>query len=284
MYKVLPSHKAQATETTPPLVFQTWKTKKLPKHLQKLYNKWDGLCKKYGYEHILYTDEDLRNFVKDNFPQYLQLYDSFTNPLERVDFARYVILYVHGGVYSDLDVMPLKPIDRWLSMNRIVLGTEPKEHRELLYKDKKVVLCNAFMISPPKQEIWKNLLEYIASNYKPYSRVVYNTGPMAMTNFYDAYPFQFKNVIILGACEFYPLLDERYGGNTQNVMDDDREKHTFTNVSKECDIKDSYVAHMWNHDGYQGFDMEFLDPRNWALAVVIILYILLIFPPYMLKK
>lgn len=265
--------------STPFVVFQTWKTKKLPQHLLKLYNRWEKICKKYNYKHILYTDEDLRGFVIRYFPQYLQLYDGFTNPLERVDFARYIILYVHGGVYSDLDVAPLRGIDKFINQNKIILGTEPKEHKFLLYKDRKIVLCNAFMISPPKQKLWISLIEYIAKNYKPYSRVVYNTGPMAMTLLYEENSKLFENVKILGPCEFYPLLDERYGGETQEVIDEMGNKETYTNVSSECDLKDSYVAHMWNHDGYQGYDMEFLDPKNWLLILVLIMFILLIFPP-----
>ncbi len=119
---------------TPKIIVQTWKTKKLPSHLQELWEEWEILCKRDDYHHLLYTDEDLRDVIQKNFPQYIKLYDEFTNPLERVDFARYAILYLTGGIYADLDTAPLKSIDKWVEMNKIVLGSEPVEHCSLLYK------------------------------------------------------------------------------------------------------------------------------------------------------
>lgn len=193
--------------------------------MKVLRDKW--LAMTPGYDHPLYTDEDLREVIRTHLPQYLRAYDSFTQPIERVDFARIALLYVYGGVYADLDTEPLKPIDVWVDKNTIVLGREPLEHARTLYK-REVVLCNAFMISPAKQQLFLDFLDYIVAHYEPYYKPVENTGPMAMTKFYEAHPNAFSSAIITNPCVFFPII----GDGT---------------VSKECNINDAYVQHLWHN-------------------------------------
>src|SRR5271166_5311295 len=131
---------------TPRIFYQTYKTKNLPPDLLKYRNRWLKVLD--SYETPVLDDVDLRNLVKDNFPQYLNFYDNMTLPIERVDFARNVMMYL-GGIYADLDTYPLKSIDLWVDKNQIILGREPLEHSRGIY-GKEIVICNAFMISPPR--------------------------------------------------------------------------------------------------------------------------------------
>ena len=41
-------------------------------------------------------------------------YDGYTHPIQRADAARYFILFVHGGLYADLDYEPL--INFWFAL------------------------------------------------------------------------------------------------------------------------------------------------------------------------
>lgn len=41
--------------------------------------------------------------VEEFFPQHLQIFHQLTL-VERTDMLRYMIIYVYGGVYADLDV------------------------------------------------------------------------------------------------------------------------------------------------------------------------------------
>jgi len=224
-------------------LIQTWKTLKLPSHLQKLYDEWDKIHP--DFHHILLDDDGLRQHVKDITPEYLNFYDNMTRNIERVDFARYVILY--GGmlngqkydyiVYSDLDVQPLKKLDKWIQTNKVVLGREPLEHARQIY-NRDVVLCNAVMLSPPKKEVWKKFMDYIVKNYSMIGNVVYNTGPMAMTQFYEQHKSDFNDVIITDPCIFFPLTAERYSSKQQNG---------FKSVSETCDMNEAYTAHLWNN-------------------------------------
>jgi len=61
-------------------------------------------CKEHGYEHKLWENEEIDELIATEYPEYLQLFEDFTQPIQRVDFARYCILHRHGGIYLDLDV------------------------------------------------------------------------------------------------------------------------------------------------------------------------------------
>lgn len=245
------------TKETPKIIWQTWKTKEnLPDNLKSYRQKW--LKTHPDYKHVLLDDDDLRNIVKENNPEYLKIYDSFSQNIERVDFARYSLLYGKGGVYADLDTVPLKKIDKWVEMNKPVIGCEPPEHAKV--ERRELLLCNAFMISPPGEKIWKDLMEYIVNEYEPYKSPVVTTGPVIMTKLYEKNPSVYKNVVITKPCIFYPL-------------------NVFKQVSKECDLKrDSYVAHIWTNTWVpEGVldKIEIWNPKYWLIGLIVLTMVFL---------
>jgi len=191
-------------------------------------------------------------------PRHLPKYDSFTHIIERVDFARYALLYKHGGIYADLDTNPLQPINKWVEMDKIILGCEPVEHAQEIYGRDRVV-CNALMISPPGKEFWKELMKYIVAHYEHNFRPVENTGPMAMTRFLESPEgSRFRSEIVLtDPCVFYPLKAD----NT---------------VSDRCNIKESYVAHVWENTWVKPWyrDPMWLNSRYWTYALIILFVVL----------
>jgi inositol phosphorylceramide mannosyltransferase catalytic subunit len=58
-----------------------------------------------GYEYLFFDDERVRTFIEKEFPQYLEVFDSFPFPIQRYDFFRYLAVYHYGGFYFDLDVL-----------------------------------------------------------------------------------------------------------------------------------------------------------------------------------
>lgn len=237
--------------SVPHIFYQTWKTKQIPKESISNQRKWLDILDA-GWKYELLDDADLRKLVEANFPRYLKSYDSFTKNIERVDFARLVMMYL-GGVYADLDTYPLQSIDKWVSKGKIVLGREPVEHARDLYNDREIVLCNAFMISPPGKKIWVDLMDYIVANYEPNYKPVYNTGPMAMTLFMEKYPEKFsqEEVIITDPCTFFPMLGN--GKFSDRCM-----------VNSELSA-DTYVVHEWQNTWVVPWykDPEWFNRRYW---------------------
>src|SRR4029077_5740316 len=93
----------------PKRVMQTWKCKDIPDK----WKKSQPSIRKYmpDWEYTLMTDEDNLAFVKHHFPEYLDIYLSFPYPIQRADCIRYMYLYIHGGIYMDLDYEVLEPLD-----------------------------------------------------------------------------------------------------------------------------------------------------------------------------
>ena len=49
----------------PKVIYQTWKTQNIHKNIHKLHNKM--LKINSDYEHIIYTDDQMFDFVKSNY-------------------------------------------------------------------------------------------------------------------------------------------------------------------------------------------------------------------------
>lgn len=245
--------------TVPRILHQTWKTHEVPESLQPLRQAWLKITP--DYQHPLYDDADLRNIIQTHFPRYLSSYDSFTQNIERVDFARPALLYLYGGVYADLDTEPLRNIDVWLQQGKVVLGREPLEHSRGLY-GREVVLCNAFIISPPRQQVWLDFMDYIVAHYEPYYKPVENTGPMALTKFYEAHPDKFSNTVITDPCVFFPVLSD---GST----------------SQGCNLDEAYVRHLWRNtwvvQGTRGWLKTYgRNKRLWFWGLLFLFFVLCI--------
>lgn len=250
---------------TPRHIYQTWKTKdekKIPKKFLEYSRRWKELHP--DFEYTLLDDDDLRNIVKDIVPHYLIHYDNFSQTIERVDFARYALLYGYGGVYADMDTFPVKNLGRWVSTNKIVLGCEPDEHSKRLYSSREKVLCNAVMISPPHQKYWLDLMKYIIDNYEANYLPVYTTGPMAMTKLYEDYPEVYNDIIITDPCVFFPLTADG-------------------KVTKGCDVnKETYTMHVWDNTwAYSPLkDPRIRNTRYQLAALFILLFIVCVYFMY----
>ena len=86
----------------PKNIFQSWFTKDLHPVIQAKIDEMKKLNP--DYNHTIYTDEDMDNFVKEHYPG--TIYDCFSKLniiVAKVDFWRYLVLYKYGGVYLDMD-------------------------------------------------------------------------------------------------------------------------------------------------------------------------------------
>jgi mannosyltransferase OCH1-like enzyme len=108
-------------ENIPLIIHQTWKTKDLDnidKKFLKGINSWKQLNPEF--EHRLYDDADCLNFIKSEYPMYLDFYESLELPVQKADIFRYLIINKYGGIYADIDTLCLKNIKETLDAPMIV--------------------------------------------------------------------------------------------------------------------------------------------------------------------
>ena len=63
-----------------------------------------------NWEHIIWDEKSIKEFLKQN-PIWLRTYNELDHVTQKADYARYVILYKKGGVYLDIDVEVVKPLE-----------------------------------------------------------------------------------------------------------------------------------------------------------------------------
>ena len=91
-----------------PVVYQTWKTnnlKEIEDQKKARYYSW----LRNGFNVILKNNEDclkdieqLMEISEDRYP-FREAYEKLS-PVQRADFWRYVVIYLNGGIYSDIDI------------------------------------------------------------------------------------------------------------------------------------------------------------------------------------
>ena len=103
---------------------------------------WRDCLKKYHdmyspeYEIRVHDNLDIYAIVETHFPQYLEKIKKITVGAVLADVFRYLILYLEGGIYSDLDCEPLKHVGALLDSDyRYFHGDEDRGNAFFVYAD-----------------------------------------------------------------------------------------------------------------------------------------------------
>ena len=78
-----------------------------------------------NWTHLQWTEEGASAFMKDYYPELLPLYMHNTKSIDSTKMLKYALLEVYGGVYLDLDVTCLQPLDELRSLPFLTLGAYP---------------------------------------------------------------------------------------------------------------------------------------------------------------
>ncbi|CCD24695.1 initiation-specific alpha-1,6-mannosyltransferase NDAI_0D03810 [Naumovozyma dairenensis CBS 421] len=116
----------------PRKIWQTWKVSTndptFPSNFRNFQQKWSLAAKETEnstpseekFQYSLITDdniESLLNNVYGEAPLVIDAFQLMPNNILKADFFRYLILYARGGIYSDMDTIPLKELKDWPSLS-----------------------------------------------------------------------------------------------------------------------------------------------------------------------
>ncbi|CAH7685503.1 nucleotide-diphospho-sugar transferase [Phakopsora pachyrhizi] len=168
----------------PKIIHQTWKSSQIPKKWVAVRESCAALHEDWDYK--LWTDESGRELIAQEYPWFLDTYDGYPFPIQRADAVRYFILHHYGGVYMDLDIGCLRPMDSLLRFDMVLPQTVP------------VGISNDLMFSAKRHPFLEFVIHRLANfdhNYHfNYATVMFSTGPMALS----ALLSQFRNSLPLG--------------------------------------------------------------------------------------
>ncbi|KAK9480331.1 nucleotide-diphospho-sugar transferase [Lipomyces japonicus] len=114
---------SKTAKAWPKFIWQT--TKKVNKKYAAAVQSWNELNPEY--DHRILDEKASDAFVASAFkdiPDIVHLYNTFPSSALKVDLLRYLILYLHGGVYADIDVHCRKPIGDWIKPALWSSGTD----------------------------------------------------------------------------------------------------------------------------------------------------------------
>lgn len=101
---------ASATIEFPRIIHQTWKDREsIPGKFKAWAESWQKHHPNWTYH--LWTDAQNRGLIATSYPWFLHTYDNLKVNIQKVDSARLFYLHKYGGIYADLDLECLRPLD-----------------------------------------------------------------------------------------------------------------------------------------------------------------------------
>lgn len=159
----------------PKILHQMWRDEALPARWAQLRATWQQHLP--DWQHRLWTDASLREFVAACYPAFLPVYDGYSSGIMRADAARYLLLDHFGGVYADLDTECLQPLAPLLEGERLLFPLEPEVHLSSQISTAagmRQIVGNAWMASEPGHPFWRQVVAEM-------ERRRHNAGPLDAT-------------------------------------------------------------------------------------------------------
>jgi len=153
------------------------KINNLSNEIVKIFN--DITYNNPDYKIKYYDNDDCFNLIKNNFSSdVLWAYEKLIPTAYKADLFRYCVLYLYGGIYSDLTQQILLPLNDIIDYNKdTLILTEDRFIPEVNFKAIQI----SFICSIPKNNIFKKAIEQVVvnckTNYYGYTPLC-TTGPV----------------------------------------------------------------------------------------------------------
>ncbi len=233
----------------PRIIHQVWeghREPQIPTRLKILSETWKE--KNPSWEYRLWGKNEMDELLRTHFADFEPTYREFKHDVQRWDAIRYMILYIYGGVYTDLDTECYRSIDTLLEDKEICIGLEPDEHIHQGYP--KPFIGNAFMCSISSHVFWLDVLHAIKQNVIANDNIKHKgtyvlstTGPLMMSETIAKYKSS-KKIDLLLAKDVAPVskfdMIDMINGNTKKF---------------ENKIKDAYCAHYFFGSWEENFSL-----------------------------
>ena len=172
----------------PKLIIQTWKDNNVPEKYRELLKKIRENNKEFNY--MFYTDENIKTFMENHYPEYVGLFNQFQYPIQRIDFFRYLVIYKYGGFYFDLDMDIDRSLDTLLE-NEVVFPKEWQKNGDPILQEQNMpfLLGNYAFGACAGNLFLKKIIDNIVSGRIPREKIpnkkdkiiFYTTGPVLVT-------------------------------------------------------------------------------------------------------
>lgn len=176
-------------------------------------NTWGEFCKKYKWEHKIWTNEELAKFNLKNKEEF----DKAKSYQQKSDILRYEIMYKYGGVYLDADMIWLgKNIAAYLPLNSANFIGVQEPYSTFYPTIGRPYLANGFFCCSPRHIIMRKCIDNLPKRSGLSAKAFITTGPGLFNESAKdhvitivpedwVFPVNFKN-IVSGNPELYKSL------------------------------------------------------------------------------
>lgn len=234
----------------PPLIHHMWLDKNEYENQGPLFRKelYDDYVKSWKEHHPDYSfwfwnrREVEELWERQELSRWKSLYYRVHRHIEKCDISRYALLYVHGGLYVDLDFKCNSSLGELFNGKKAVIFREVKDY----YHRNELCYLNSIMASEPGNSIWAEILDYISLHYHPHRLVIDNTGPRMLGSFIGQRGLQKSHPEwFLDPCLVDPLCVKITGVELSSHC-----KQTYLN--KEDAVNRAYAYTKWKEGSYWG--------------------------------
>lgn len=207
-----------------PKVDPNWQGASIPKIIHQMAPKdkdrwhvlWEQCQKTWkekfpDFEYRMWHDEDIDEFFKTRYPSFYETFKGYEYNIQRIDIARYFILYEFGGIYADMDYEAVNNFYDVLPVGKVSIGTPTNDDE----------FHNALMISPPRHPFWHYVIaEAIAykdwrhdstnDRVKKHLSIAHTTGPFLIVRAVQISP---ENMV-------YSLPNDKFSVATENAYEE----------------------------------------------------------------
>jgi mannosyltransferase OCH1-like enzyme len=210
------AQKLSTEQDYPPKVHQIWLD------YMNIPDKWTEARSKTikmnpNMTHVLWTSKDIEPFLAQEYPWFLDTYLAYQYFNQKVNAARYFIIYHYGGVYMDMDFIVNVSFTDIYKRHHIrdyecaFPATWPSGISTALFACKKNSRFMKFLTSNlQKSDRWCVL---------PYATTMWSTGPRYLTKCLGSYPEKSKTIFVLPMHYFTDVYFTHLHGSTWHRWD-----------------------------------------------------------------
>lgn len=174
----------------------------------------------------IWDKHSIIDFIKKNYPNHVHVYEQYPEMIQKIDVAKYFILHYYGGVYIDLDINCIKPLDDIVDNNSFVLSemnlSTVQRYLMKSASNQKVYINNHFIACEPNHKFWITLFSKLDENKskgKHLSHGLYiaqSTGPLFISKMLGEYD---SSDIKIYPSEYFDPINcfTRYDYSTENT-------------------------------------------------------------------
>ena len=191
----------------PRIIHFTYKTANLPSNYAHNVSLWASTT---GWPVKVYGDKDVYMFFLQHFPQYYADVQKISIGAVLADVFRYGVLYIKGGMYTDMDTVPYRPIPNEWRKYRAVVGYEyqPEKFPGITGYTGKAEICQWTLFSSPGYPLFKEALDQCMVNLQNVQfkisgveNILKATGPHLLTTLLKKYKND-ASILVLDADYF----------------------------------------------------------------------------------